>query len=320
MAFGKRTSGGFFSMHRNERKASLQLAGLCFLVMIALGLRAYFHQPAKVDPKVIAHFQQRVDAWKLKQEQAAHRSNAPKKDPIPAFSRYPQIVPFFDPNELDDAGWLHMGLSKKQLKTLRNYQAKGGFFESVDDLQRVYSLGDDFVERYGKFARFPSGEKASNDLPVKEEKSAKAAQKKPLDRPLEKIKIDINTADSADLVALRGVGPFYARQILRTRTALGGFVKLEQLNEVWKMRKETYGSLLEQVEVLSPPICLEVNLAKAEELAKHPYVNWNLARSIANYRELNGPYLNADQLKKLHLMEDSVWIRLLPYLCLDDNN
>lgn len=320
MASGKRTSGGFFSMHRNERKASLQLAGVSFLVVIALGLRAYFHQPTKTDPEVIAHFQQRVDAWKLAQEQAEDHAKVSVQDPIPTSKKHPEIVPLFDPNELDDEGWLHMGLSEKQLKTLRNYQAKGGYFKSVDDLRRVYSLGDDFVERYGKFVRFTPADESTHKPLKQPNETANSNRTEPSEVTVEVIKVDINSVDSAELVALRGIGPFYAKQILRTRNALGGYAKLEQLNEVWKMREETYRSLLEQVEVLSPPGCLDVNLAKAEELAKHPYVSWNLARSIANYREVNGPYLNAEQLKKLHLMEDSVWIRLQPYLCLDDNN
>ena len=38
----------------------------------------------------------------------------------------------FNPNTLNDEGWLALGLSKSKLKTLRNYQKSGGYFRTVD--------------------------------------------------------------------------------------------------------------------------------------------------------------------------------------------
>lgn len=44
--------------------------------------------------------------------------------------------------------------------------------------------------------------------------------------------IELNAADSAQLVVLKGIGPYYARKILRYRDQLGGFYRVEQLREI----------------------------------------------------------------------------------------
>ena len=46
------------------------------------------------------------------------------------------------------------------------------------------------------------------------------------------IKVELNTADSAMLDAVRGIGPYYAKKILRYRELLGGYYSVEQLKEI----------------------------------------------------------------------------------------
>ncbi|MCC7303565.1 MAG: helix-hairpin-helix domain-containing protein [Bacteroidia bacterium] len=126
--------------------------------------------------------------------------------------------------------------------------------------------------------------------------------------------VELNTADSAVLVSLKGIGPSFARRILRYRERLGGFHTLEQLMEVYGMDKERFTLLSEQVSVDSSRIRrLNINTLPADSLRVHPYIRWNLANLIVKYREKHGFYREIGDLKHLDLVTDSIYCKLAPY-------
>lgn len=45
-------------------------------------------------------------------------------------------------------------------------------------------------------------------------------------------KIELNTVDSATLIKIRGIGPYYATKIIKYREKLGGFYTPKQLKEI----------------------------------------------------------------------------------------
>ena len=45
--------------------------------------------------------------------------------------------------------------------------------------------------------------------------------------------IQLNQADSLQLISINGVGPFYAKQIVKYRKELGGFRNYAQITEIW---------------------------------------------------------------------------------------
>ena len=47
--------------------------------------------------------------------------------------------------------------------------------------------------------------------------------------------VEINTADSAELMRLNGIGASFSRRIVKYRNLLGGFISKEQLLEVYGM-------------------------------------------------------------------------------------
>ncbi len=59
---------------------------------------------------------------------------------------------------------------------------------------------------------------------------------------------------------------------------------------------------------------IPVNQADANLLEKHPYLNWNQAKAIFNYRQQHGAYQNIESLKSVHLVNDSMIEKLMPYL------
>ena len=87
--------------------------------------------------------------------------------------------------------------------------------------------------------------------PVKQEanrtvQSNSLPQKKFNNRALnrEVLKIELNKADSVELVKLRGIGPVLSKRIIRYRTSLGGkFHSVDELRNVYGLSEETFLSI-----------------------------------------------------------------------------
>jgi DNA uptake protein ComE-like DNA-binding protein len=64
--------------------------------------------------------------------------------------------------------------------------------------------------------------------------------------------------------------------------------------------------------------CISINYTNQEGLSKHPYVRYKLARAICLYRENNGLFQNIEDLKKLPIVNDSIYVKLLPYITINN--
>ena len=108
-------------------------------------------------------------------------------------------------------------------------------------------------------------------------------------RPFVPMKIELNTADSAELVKLYGIGPYYAVRILEYREKLGGFSVPEQLLEVYGMDKERLLGFYDNVFVDTSFVKkMDLKTVTEDQLASHIYIGRYLARCIIRYREAAG--------------------------------
>jgi competence ComEA-like helix-hairpin-helix protein len=127
--------------------------------------------------------------------------------------------------------------------------------------------------------------------------------------------LELNSADTLALRRLRGVGAATARRIVDYRQRLGGFLRAEQLLEVYGMDSLTYEVVLKYLTLdtgfVKP---LDVNGLDLEGLADHPYVGWNLAKKIVAYRRQHGPYTRGVDLLKILALDSLDRCRLAPYL------
>jgi len=127
--------------------------------------------------------------------------------------------------------------------------------------------------------------------------------------------LSINAADSAALLPLPGIGPVYAGRIVRYRNLLGGFVRLEQLAEVYGLSRDRVGALKPLVFIDTSLILrIPVNHAEFGQLLRHPYLDYPDVVSLVRYRDFSGPILSLGQIRIHGLLSDSTVARLAPYL------
>ena len=207
----------------------------------------------------------------------------------------------FNPNDYSLDDWMALGLSVKQSQSILNFVQRGIYSNSA--LEKIYVMP---TEVYDLIKDSTYYEKQITEFTV-----IKDSVVKPL--PL----LEINAASKEDLIELNGVGEFYAKQILKYKNELGGFVFIEQLLEVWKMRLETYEKLLPQLSIDTNKIKkINVNTCSLEDLRSHPYLDYYQANSIIKMRMQKDGYNELQEILESKLINEEEFQRLLPYLSL----
>jgi len=131
--------------------------------------------------------------------------------------------------------------------------------------------------------------------------------------------IELNSADSASLLPLSGIGPVLAGRIIRYRELLGGFARVEQLEEVYGLSPETVLGAGPYLSADTGRIRkLKVNTATFRELLRHPYLEYGDVRALVRYREVTGRITSPEEIREHSLLTDSVLFRVAPYFDFSD--
>jgi competence ComEA-like helix-hairpin-helix protein len=216
----------------------------------------------------------------------------------------------FDPNAATESELLRLGLPAWTVRSILNYRAKGGGFRSKDDFRKIYNLKtEDYsrLEPYIVFSQIAASREAPRSATFSGGDSPKWATPKTL---------DINQAELEEWQRLPGIGEKRAQQIMQFRTALGGFVSVEQLGEMYGLPDSVFQKIRPML-VLAAGAVRKINLnaASPEELDKHPYISPKQAKLVVAYREQHGAFSSVDELTKIAAFTDKKWLeKLRPYL------
>jgi competence ComEA-like helix-hairpin-helix protein len=126
--------------------------------------------------------------------------------------------------------------------------------------------------------------------------------------------IDLNRADSAQLLPLPGIGPVFAGRIIKYRKLLGGFVSADQLTEVYGMPAETVEKVRGRIIIDSTAIRkINPDSATFGELLRHPYLEYEQVKALVDFREFSGKINSLDELRDMHILHDTSLNRLDAY-------
>lgn len=231
----------------------------------------------------------------------------------------------FNPNTISLDSLCLLGFSPKQAQTIINYRSKGGKFRKREDFARMYVVSEERYAQLSSYIFIPTeqmkrrpvanrADSASKNVRSKKmleetdgeagrEKEAKEAanllgkgekkrnaklsgEKK---RYAKALVVDLNLADTAQLVKLYGIGSYYAQRIVEYRQRIGGFYAKEQLMEIDGIDSVRYSRLVKNV-TADPAQVRRFRLDTAGKyfLMRHPYIGAYAARGIILMREKMG--------------------------------
>jgi competence protein ComEA len=241
--------------------------------------------------------------------------NEPNKNSYPKNYAAKGELFAFDPNTLNADGWRRLGLRDKTIETIQNYISKGGEFRKPEDIKRIYGLFPDQAERLMPYVRIasstssePTNKYPSNDYVKKEPdyatKNAPAT-------------IDINTADTSVFISLPGIGSKLASRIVGFRDKLGGFHSVDQIGETYGLPDSVFQRIRSRFVVSNVQLKkININAADANTLKANPYIKWNVANAIMQYRMQHGNYISLDDLKKIAIIDEQTFSKIKHYLTL----
>ena len=189
-----------------------------------------------------------------------------------------------------------MGLSERQANIIKHYEAKGGKFYNKEDVKKIYSITDSDYKRLEPFINFPKAEYTS--------KKAKPGEI-----------IELNSADSAKLTEIRGIGPSFAMRIFRYRERLGGFCNKEQLKEIFGIDSLKYAEIKNEVSV-NPGVITKINIntVSFNQLRIFPYLGYKQVNAIIQYRVQHGSYASIADMKNIAILDNLILRKIEPYL------
>jgi DNA uptake protein ComE-like DNA-binding protein len=239
---------------------------------------------------------------------------------------------YFDPNKIQTADWIQLGLPDRLTQTIRHYLDNGGRFQRAEDLKKLYGLHSADYERLypfvrisrspGEFESSPHHDKKATDQTSAVRKTDSFFHKhSPIPEPPFKrmIKVfavtDVNLSDSNEWSRLPGIGEKLASRIIHFREKLGGFYQIDQVAETYGLPDTTFQKIKPYLRIHSDSLHqININTATKEILMSHPYIRWPLARSIIEYRLQHGSFQSVNELLHLAQMDQAKLEKLKPYL------
>lgn len=289
----KHTLRNLLYFTRTERRGILLL---CVLILLGAGGTQFYlylqdeaSHPAAEERTGQARMQQEYAGFlaSVQEEELpgkTHYSHPQEPDDSPG---KPALTPFpFDPNTADSLALCRLGLPGWMARNIVRYRERGGRFRRPEDFRKIYGLTDEqyqLLHPYIRIARRDTARAAVRRIyaPQAGRDTLPRVDKYPAGTV-----VDLNRADTTELMRIPGIGSGIARLIAGYRQRLGGFHSLEQLRDI----DLDPGPLRPWLRIDTTAIRrINLNRADVERLRRHPYFNFYQAKAIVERRWKHGP-------------------------------
>ena len=189
------------------------------------------------------------------------------------------------------ATWL---FTKRQAEAVIRWRDGSGF-RDMEELRDCYVIDEEVATALEPYVIFPEPKVTKRIEPV-----------------------EINSADSATLRSIMGVGQKSVVAIMRYRELLGGYNSVEQLKELSVITDENYLRIRAQVWCDSTKVRrMNINSVSADTLTMHPYVTYRMLRKLLNHRSRGKQWGSLEELVRAKIITEDEAQRLAPYLVFD---
>ncbi|MEM0993568.1 MAG: helix-hairpin-helix domain-containing protein [Bacteroidota bacterium] len=311
----------YFTYTRSEQRGSLVLILICLIILLIPALLPILFPKKASD---FSAFEKEIAQFEAQQQE--------QDDPLKA------NLFAFDPNTIDQAGLLQLGLSEKVARTFINYREKFGGFKQKEDLKKVYGLTAARFQMLEPYIQLEAVAATDN--------KAKYPTTKP--NALRPFPFDPNTASQAELMRL-GLSKKVANNIISYRTKVKPFRQKEDLQKVYTLTDAQYQQLEAYVEIefseetttttaiaenkatenteaptgntdfsptaydepSRPKVIIDINQASAEEWQQLKGIGPTYARRITKFRDALGGFVAPQQVAETYGLPDSTFQNIL---------
>lgn len=255
-----------------------------------------------------------VDAWKDKENGTIAKEKVSVEDEKDE-ERVEVVMREFDPNTVDSLTLIGFGLKDWKVRNFLHYRAAGKVFRSAEEMGKTYGWTEKDVERVRGYVRVGKEyeKKDVKKWEMREKMEEREDRQTYTSNKFRTLtKVDVNTADTALLRRVPGIGGKISEAIVAYRKKLGGFYSVEQLRELKIVSPE----LLEWFEVSSSPDIQRLNINKAsfQALNSHPYISYEQTKALLQYIRLYGKVKDEQALLETGLFTKEEVERLRPYI------
>ncbi|WP_241485268.1 ComEA family DNA-binding protein [Psychroserpens damuponensis] len=229
--------------------------------------------------KEIALFQAEVDSLRIAKLEASK----------------PVIFPF-NPNYITDFKGYTLGMSNAEIDRLHAFRETKKWVNSAKDFQKVTKVSDSLLDEISPYFKFP--EWVTNPKPKTNYTNNYSNNLKPKTFAQ---KQDLNTATTAQLKRVYGIGEKLSERIVAYRTKYGDFIADVQLQEVYGLSPEVLERVLNDFTVKSskPITKININDATIDQLVTIKYIDYEIAHNIIEQRTLREGFKSLDELSKV---------------------
>ena len=220
----------------------------------------------------------------------------------------------FNPNYITDYKGAQLGMSLVEIDRLLAFRKTGEFINSRKEFQKVTTISDSLLNSISPYFKFPDWVVERNqNIQLSTSRDTRLFAKK---SKYILTSTDINLAVKEDLKTINGIGEKLSERIIKYRSKLQGFSKLNQLYEVWGLDTEVVDKLLLIFKVVNLPNIkkINVNTVSFRELLKNPYLDYELCKKIFEYKDEVAELQDISELKNIIGFPLDLYDRIVLYL------
>jgi competence protein ComEA len=310
----------YFNFTKKERK------GIIIIVILILGfILLPFFYPLFIKQKQYSYsdFENEIAALNIEQNDSAkdnkytknfdnefyddHSLSEEKKYEVTKAELF-----YFDPNTISSNDRKRLGVRDKTIHTIQNYLSKGGKFYKPEDIRKIWGLSPSDAQRLIPYVSIKNTAKENVSFEKKEYPKTTSPYTAKAIQP-----VDINLADTSEFIKLPGIGSKLSQRIIAFRNKLGGFYSVNQVGETYLLPDSTFQKIKSRLIIGSSLVKqININAASIDEMKAHPYLRYNLANAIFQYRQQHGNFNSVEEIKKIMLVTDDIFTKVAPYLTL----
>lgn len=305
----------YFVFTRKERRGTLAII-ISILVITLLPLFfSFFIKDEQIDHSEFEREISRLVVDSSGRKYASYTNREFDNEYSPEYQAGSKAVEFyFDPNTAAIKDWVKLGVKEKTATTIQKYISNGGKFYKPEDIRKIWGLSLKDAERLIPYVQI------KKDAPqyIVYEKTVYPERTPKTYKSGNVQNVQINSADTTSFKNLPGIGSKLAQRIINFRNKLGGFYSVDQVGETFLLPDSTFRKIKPFLLLDHIPVkMININSATLDEFKGHPYIRFHVANAIVQFRNQHGDFNSVEDIKKIMIVTDSVFVKVVPYLTLD---